>query len=153
MLQFWWKLVLWSIFGRRSRWNHQKLTLGFRKWVLGHIGLTKGKSEWPPAGHLSMGSGRYGCQSTSFMNAYHWSKGEPQLTFQSWDLRGGSFGHEWPPPIPTLHGPDVSLRRVKARQNKSIVSGRPTDPIFRTSRNKIIFFWKFKFLNLFWNLH
>ena len=56
---------------------------GSRKWIFLQFRLNKGKSEWPPAGHLSVGSGRYGCQSTSIMEAYHWSKGKPQLNFQS----------------------------------------------------------------------
>ena len=33
MLQFWRKLVLWSIFRHKTRWTHQKLNLGSRKWI------------------------------------------------------------------------------------------------------------------------
>ena len=43
MLQFWPKLVVWSIFGRRTRWNHQKLCLGSRKWIFFQFRLNKGK--------------------------------------------------------------------------------------------------------------
>ena len=74
------------------------------------MGYTKRKFEWPPAGHLSMRSGGYGCQSTSLMEVYHWSEGEAQFSSQSWDLEGGGQM----PPIPTIDGSEVAVRGVNA---------------------------------------
>ena len=61
--------------------------------------------------------GRCLCRSTSVMKVHYWSKGQVWGTFQSRHIRGVVQ----PPPIPTLHGSDVALRRVKTDSDYQVI--------------------------------